>query len=118
MIYSLVFYAFENLSQLKCFISGFNSLFDGSLTRIFRLISYYATSSTDSAAYIIGGYAINMAGDAWFTSSVVAEFSQSPIESVGSWKHRGDTLRARQGARAIQINDQTVLIGGHREKYR
>ena len=79
----------------------------------FSQIAYYTTASTDFAAYIIGG--LQLHGDQQTLSTTVAEFSQLASEPVGSWKYRGDTLRVRTNARAIQINDQTFVIGGQTE---
>ena len=88
------------------------------LTVIFRQIFKYTTSSTDTAAFIIGGFILNLAADAFLSSSIVAEFSQLPSETFGSWKHRGNTLRGRSSAQAIQLNDQTFVVGGYGEQGR
>ena len=81
--------------------------------------------STGEAAFIIGGYILNFGGGDMVNSSIVAEFSQLRSENFGSWKHRGDLLRARSSAQAIQLADpydwrkiMSFVIGGHGEQDR
>ena len=67
-------------------------------------------ASTASAAFIIGGYdGVNFMQ----VFTTVAEFSQLPSESAGSWKLRGNLQRGRAQPKAITYSGRTLVIGGY-----
>ena len=71
-------------------------------------------TSTDSAAFIIGGQHWQFGGGwTWELSTIVAEFSQLPSESAGSWKHRGNLLHGRRLHHAIMFSGEILVIGGY-----
>ena len=67
---------------------------------MFRIYSY-ATASTDSAAYIIGGY-----GDGSGYVSTIAEYKNN------KWRKFGDLTKKRYGSSAIFYNGEYIIVGG------
>ena len=65
-------------------------------------ISGYATASTDSAAYIIGG----IDGD-WNSVSTIAEYKNN------KWKKFGDLTKTRWSSSAIFFNGEYIIVGGY-----
>ena len=63
----------------------------------FRRISYYSTTHTSDAAYIIGGFK---------TKNVVAEFIN------GQWRRLKDLNKGRDSHGSINIGTKTIIIGG------
>ena len=66
---------------------------------VFRIYGY-ATASTDSAAYIIGGY------DGWNYDSTIAEYKNN------KWRKFGDLTKKRGGSSAIFYNGEYIIVGG------
>ena len=66
-------------------------------------ISYYATASTDSAAYIIGG------SDGWKYISTIAEYKNN------KWRKFGDLTKKRSRSSAIFFNGEYIIVGGNVE---
>ena len=64
-------------------------------------ISGYATASTDSAAYIIGGYYD------WSYFSTIAEYKNN------KWRKFGDLSKARSSSSAIFHNEEYIIVGGN-----
>ena len=64
-------------------------------------ISHYATASTDSAAYIIGGWN----GDS--RVSTIAEYKNN------NWRKFGDLSKARYSSSAISFNGEYIIVGGY-----
>ena len=64
-------------------------------------ISYYATASTDSAEYIIGGYG----GDG--RVSTIAQFKNNQWLEIGDLKERKDALSA------IFHDGEYLIVGGY-----
>ena len=64
----------------------------------FRGISYYSTTQTSDAVYIIGG---------WFTKGYVAEFKND------QWRRLGNLNQGRYGHGSITIGGQAMIIGGY-----
>ena len=60
----------------------------------------YATASTDSAAYIIGGY------DGWNYISTIAEYKNN------KWRKFGDLTKKRGYSSAIFFNGEYIIVGG------
>ena len=65
-------------------------------------ICSYATASTDSAAYIIGGY-----GDDHV--STIAEYKNN------KWRKFGDLTKKRNYSSAIFYNGEFIVVGGYVE---
>ena len=65
--------------------------------RIFR----YATASTDSAAYIIGGHN----GNGYV--STIAEYKNN------KWRKFGDLTKKRGSSSAIFYNGEYIIVGGY-----
>ena len=65
-------------------------------------ISYYATASTDSAAYIIGGLSYPN------YVSTIAEYKNN------KWRKFGD-LTKRHSSSAIFYNGEYIIVGGYVE---
>ena len=63
----------------------------------------YATASTDSAAYIIGGY-----GDGYI--STIAQFKNNKWLKIGDLKERKTTLSA------IFHDGEYLIVGGHTDR--
>ena len=64
----------------------------------FRGISYYSTTQTSDAVYIIGGY---------YTNDIVAEFKND------QWRRLADLNQGRrEGHGSITIEGETMIIGG------
>ena len=63
----------------------------------------YATASTDSAAYIIGGH-----GTGYQSVSTIAEYKNN------KWRKFGDLSKARRGSSAIFHNGEYIIVGGER----
>ena len=63
-------------------------------------ICWYATASTDSAAYIIGGY-----GYSGYVSTI-AEYKNN------KWRKFGDLSKARDDSSAIFHNGEYIIVGG------
>ena len=61
-------------------------------------ISHYSTTSTSSAAYIIGGY---------LNSNIIAQFKH------GQWSKVGDLSTGRYGHGSITDGVKTIIIGGN-----
>ena len=64
----------------------------------FREISYYSTTQTVDAVYIIGG---------WYTSHIVAEFKND------QWRRLADLNQGRRNHGSITIGGETMIIGGY-----
>ena len=64
----------------------------------------YATASTDSAAYIIGGDS----GYGWSPEyvSTIAEYKNN------KWRKFGDLTKKRRGSSAIFFNGEYIIVGG------
>ena len=99
-----------NDNYLPCANTRFTFLLNNAISSI----ADYAVASTATAAFIIGGYnpdhTTNPATRT--TLSTVAEFSQLPSESAGSWKLRGNLQNARTMHQTITYLGQTLVIGG------
>ena len=67
---------------------------------MFRIWSY-ATASTDSAAYIIGGY--GSSGKV----STIAEFKNN------EWRKIGNLNEPKEGLSAIFNNGEYIVVGGY-----
>ena len=65
-------------------------------------IYYYATASTDSAAYIIGG------SKGQETVSTIAEYMNS------QWRKIGDLHEPKYSLSAIFMNEEYIVVGGDR----
>ena len=63
-------------------------------------ISYYATASTDSAAYIIGGYLRTE------SVSTIAEYKNN------IWRNIGDLKEPKSSMSSILYNGEYLLVGG------
>ena len=74
--------------------------------KIFR-ISNYCTASTDSAAYILGGF-IGKTYDIWRTSTI-AQFQNN------EWKKIGDLKEIKSDLSAIFHDGEYLIIGGSAE---
>ena len=70
---------------------------------IFKIlrISYYATASTDSAAYIIGGY------DGSNYVSTIAQYKNN------KWLKIGDLNEKKSGLSAIFHKGENFIVGGY-----
>ena len=68
---------------------------------MFRIYGY-ATASTDSAAYIIGGV-----GDGYETVSTIAEYKNN------KWRKFGDLTKKRYDSSAIFFNGEYIIVGGY-----
>ena len=66
---------------------------------MFRIYNY-ATASTDSAAYIIGG-----ADSGWV--STIAEYKNN------KWRKFGDLTKKRGISSAIFFNGEYIIVGGY-----
>ena len=66
-------------------------------------ISSYATASTNSAAYIIGGY------DGSTPVSTIAEFKNN------QWRDTGNLNEPKSGLSAIFYGGQYMIVGGYLE---
>ena len=64
-------------------------------------IAEYATASTDSAAYIIGGY---IGGYGYV--STIAEYKNN------KWRKFGDLTKKRSSSSAIFFNGEYIIVGG------
>ena len=64
-------------------------------------ICWYATASTDSASYIIGGY-----GDGDRVSTI-AEYKNN------KWRKFGDLAKGRYFSSAIFFNGEYIIVGGY-----
>ena len=67
-------------------------------------IYWYATASTDSAAYIIGGV-----DGGWDSVSTIAEYKNN------KWRKFGDLTKKRRGSSAIFFNGEYIIVGGYVE---
>ena len=65
-------------------------------------ITNYATASTDSAAYIIGGYLENRD-----SVTDIAEFKN------GKWRKIGNLNEPKRDLSAILYNGEYMLVGGY-----
>ena len=72
------------------------------ISKILR-ISYYGTASTNSAAYILGGY-YYLNGDQ--RTSTIAQFQNN------QWSKIGDLREAKSSSSAILNNEEYLIIGG------
>ena len=63
-------------------------------------ISGYATASTDSAAYIIGGIGGGLV-------STIAEYKNN------KWRKFGDLTKGRKFSSAIFFNGEYIIVGGY-----
>ena len=75
----------------------FNFLFVFKILRIYN----YATASTDSAAYIIGGYEYNE------RVSTIAQYKNS------KWLKIGDLNEKKYSLSAIFHNGENLIVGGY-----
>ena len=75
-------------------------------------ISAYATASTASAAYILGGY--EHATPNGHALSTVAKYENDSWSRVGG--PTGGLLASRYGHNAIWLEDELFVIGGHQTK--
>ena len=73
------------------------------ISNVFR-ISSYGTASTDSAAYILGGW-IGQTYTTWRTSTV-AQFQYN------QWRKIGDLKEDKSDSSAISHNAEYLIIGG------
>ena len=64
----------------------------------FRGVSYYSTTQTLDAVYIIGG---------WYTKNIVAEFKND------QWRRLANLNEGRHGHGSITIGGETMIIGGY-----
>ena len=71
---------------------------------MFRIWAY-ATASTDSAAYIIGGFSY----DGYV--STIAEYKNN------KWRKFGDLTKKRGDSSAIFYNGEYIIVGGRVEGY-
>ena len=78
-------------------VSLFSDFF---VSNILLRISYYATASTDSAAYIIGG----LTGSE--QTSIIAEFKNN------KWLKIGDLNESKNSPSAILHNGEYMIVGG------
>ena len=81
--------------------------YSGYLFEIFR-ISDYATASTDSAAYILGGW---IGKDNWPNSrtSITAEYKNN------EWRNIGNLNEIKSCHSAIFYNGEYFIVGGQAE---
>ena len=75
-------------------------------------ISGYATASTASAAYILGGY--EHATASGHALNVIAKYENDSWSRVGG--PAGGLLATRYGHNAIWLEDELLIIGGHQTK--
>ena len=71
---------------------------------IFR-ISHYATASTDTATFILGGLGGSLWGD-YERISTIAEYKNN------EWSKIGDLNGAKSGTSAILHNEEYLVVGG------
>ena len=71
-------------------------------------IYWYATASTDSAAYIIGGIGDGPSPDGVFYSTI-AEYKNN------KWRKFGDLTKKRGYSSAIFFNGEYIIVGGYVE---
>ena len=64
----------------------------------------YATASTDSAAYIIGGRTYD--GSELKYVSTIAEYKNN------KWRKFGDLTKKRRSSSAIFFNGEYIIVGG------
>ena len=72
------------------------------ISKIFR-ISNYGTASTDSAAYILGGY-YYLGGH--YRTSIIAQFQNN------QWQKIGDLKEIKSDPSAISFDGEYLIIGG------
>ena len=77
-----------------------SSFSDFLVTNILSRISQYATASTDSAAYIIGG---NTGSD---RTLIIAEFKNN------KWRKIGELNEPKYNLSAILHNGEYIIVGG------
>ena len=82
--------------------------YSGYLFEIFR-ISDYATASTDSAAYILGGWIGTDIADHWKTS-IIAEYKNN------EWRNVGNLNEIKSSHSAIFHNGEYFIVGGQAQK--
>ena len=92
-IFTIIFYHLSCKHLLQVNFDQFD------LISYFR-VSHYATTSTDTSVYIIGGWT----GSSY--SSKIAKYSD------GFWSEPGRLKRARNGHGAITIEKIRIIIGG------
>ena len=97
-IFTIIFYHLSCKHQLKVNFDPFD------LILYFR-ISYYATTSTDTSVYIIGGFN-GWINDSPSRSTLIAKYID------GFWSEPGSLKRARNSHGAITIEERTLIIGG------
>ena len=77
------------------------SLFsDFPVSNILLRISHYATASTDTAAYIIGGWTESD------RTSIIAEFKNN------KWRKIGELNEPKSSPSAILHNGEYIIVGG------
>ena len=81
------------------YVSLFSDFF---VSNILLRISHYATASTDSAAYIIGGY---IGGGR--RTSIIAEFKNN------EWRKIGELNEPKSELSAILHNGEYIIVGGN-----
>ena len=79
-------------------VSLFSDFF---VSKILLRISRYATASTDSAAYIIGGWT----GSG--RTSIIAEFKNN------KWRKIGELNEPKSDLSAILHNEEYIIVGGN-----
>ena len=92
-----------NRDQIILFIQSKFSFNFGFIFKILS-ISHYATASTDSAAYIIGGY--NSDGNTYFLVSTIAQYKNN------EWLKIGDLNEKKRDHSAILYNGEYLIVGG------
>ena len=95
-----------NLAQIILFIQCkfiFQLMSDMYIFNISR-ISNYGTASTDSAAYILGGF-IGQTYPSWRTSTI-AQFQNN------AWQKIGDLKEIKSDSSAILFHGEYFIIGG------
>ena len=71
------------------------------VSNILLRISNYATASTDSAAYIIGGWTESE------QTSIIAEFKNN------KWRKIGELNEPKSSPSAILHNGEYIIVGGY-----
>ena len=95
--------AIGNLDQIILFIQCKFLFYSGIIFKILR-ISHYATASTDSAAFILGGWIGKETAD-WRTSTI-AEYKNN------EWQKIGNLNEVKDSTSAIFHNGEYLIVGG------
>ena len=76
-------------------------------------IYWYATASTSSAAYILGGYFENWVPKKGGRFEKVRNYYSTIAEYKNNkWSKFGDLQKKRYGHSAIFFNEETIIVGG------